>query len=102
MNDTPQTLVAQALVTTPVPARYLGQLCKHFQHRREVVLEEGRGSIRFDAGLCELDVPDETTLRMKVTATSEDGLATLEDVVVRHLVRFAFRETLDITWHQAR
>lgn len=101
MSGATEAMVAEALVATPLPARYLTQLCKHFQHRREVTLEERSGSIRFDAGLCTLDVPEPGTLRMRVHATDAEGLASLQDVVTRHLVRFAFRETLDVTWHHA-
>jgi hypothetical protein len=30
---------------------------------------------------------------------TQEQLANLQDVVARHLVRFAFREELPITWH---
>jgi hypothetical protein len=36
-----------------------------------------------------------------VTAADADRLAELKDVVIRHLVRFAFRETLAVEWRDA-
>lgn len=99
MTDPSPALIAEAVVSTNLPARYLSQLCKHFEHKIPVTLEERRGRIEFPSGVCELDVPDGThTLHMRVTAHEATGLASLEDVVTRHLVRFAFRETLDVHW----
>ena len=46
---------SQARVPTAVPRRYLGQLCKHFQHRLAVELTETRGRIEFPMGVCTLD-----------------------------------------------
>lgn len=37
-------LVSEARVATDVPRRYLGQLCKHFQHRLPVELTEPRAA----------------------------------------------------------
>ena len=48
-------LVSIATTQTPQAARYLTQLCKHFQHRLPVTLEERHGHIAFDAGTCDLD-----------------------------------------------
>jgi hypothetical protein len=39
-------------------------------------------------------------LIMRVTAADEAALAALEDVVARHLVRFAFREGPEVRWTQ--
>ncbi len=101
MTDPSPALMSEAFVTTPLPARYLGQLCKHFEHKLPVTLEERRGRIEFSSGVCELDVPDGAhALHMRVIAHAPAGLASLEDVVTRHLVRFAFRETLDVRWNK--
>lgn len=86
-----------ATTQTSQAARYLAQLCKHFQHRLPVALEERHGQITFDTGTCELDANGDT-LTMRVTAADEPTLRRLEDVVARHLVRFAFREPPEITW----
>jgi hypothetical protein len=94
-------LSSEVRVQTDVPRRCLGQLCKHFQHKLPVTLDETRGRIEFAAGVCEVDAsPDGGMLLLRVTAPDEDGLARLEDVVARHLERFAFREELRVAWHR--
>lgn len=98
----PSMMVSEARMATAMPSRYLTQLCKHFQHKLPVTLEERHGRIEFTAGVCELDAaasPD--TLTLRVTAGDETALATLEDVVARHLKRFAFREEPEIRWTRA-
>ena len=92
--------VSIAITRTPFAARYLAQLCKHFQHRRPVVLEERHGQITFDAGTCDLEAEGDTLI-MRVSAPDESALHQLEDVVARHLARFAFREPPEITWRSA-
>ena len=90
---------SEARVATAVPRRYLGQLCKHFQHRLPVACDETQGRIDFPTGVCTLDagaMPD--TLLMRATAPDEASLLKLEDVVGRHLERFAFREPLAVHW----
>jgi hypothetical protein len=92
---------SEARVQTDVPRRYLGQLCKHCQHKLPVTLEETRGRIEFAGGVCEVGASlDDGVLLLRVTAPDEDGLARLEDVVARHLERFAFREELRVAWQR--
>jgi hypothetical protein len=102
MNATPAMLSSEARVPTAVPRRYLAQLCKHFQHKLPVTLDEGHGRIEFPAGSCELDAAaDAGILLMRVVASDEAALAKLEDVVARHLERFAFREEPEVRWTRA-
>jgi hypothetical protein len=102
MIGNPSMLASEARVSTDVPRRYLGQLCKHFQHKLPVTLEETHGSITFPAGTCELDAPANAgTLTIRVIAGDEAALTTLEDVVGRHLKRFAFREEPELHWTRA-
>ncbi len=90
-------LSSEGRVPTAVPRRYLGQLCKHFEHKLPVTLAEDHGRIEFPAGVCTLDAEAET-LVMRVTAGDDAALARLEDVVARHLERFAFRDKPEIRW----
>jgi len=102
MSETQLLLSSEARVSTKAPRRYLGQLCKHFGHRLPVQLEEWQGRIEFPAGVCELDAAaDERALVMRVSASEEAALARLEEVVGRHLERFAFREETKVTWKRA-
>jgi hypothetical protein len=99
MIGNPPMLSSEARVSTGMPRRYLGQLCKHFQHKLPVTLEETHGRITFPAGVCELDaLTIAGTLTMRIVAGDEAALTTLEDVLGRHLKRFAFRDELEVLW----
>ena len=55
------------------------------------------GRISFTTGVCYL-AAEGSMLRLNVLARNEMELVQLEDVVARHLERFAFREPLAIQW----
>ncbi len=88
---------AQADVPTEAASRYLQQLCKHFAHKLPTTFDATAGRIDFPMGPATLAAGPKT-LHLAVACGSAEDLATLKDVVVRHLVRFAFRETLDVVW----
>jgi hypothetical protein len=81
-------IATTARIHTPLAARYLTQLCKHFEHKLPVTHGNGAGSIAFSSGVCTL-------------AADDASLAQITDVVSRHLVRFAFREPLSVEWSAA-
>ena len=91
-------IASQARVQTPKARNYLIQLCKHFAHKIPATFADNKGRIEFDGGVCELNAEDESALILAVSAGSADKLATLEDVVDRHLKRFAFKEELNVVW----
>jgi hypothetical protein len=94
------TYQSEANVGLDQPRRYMTQLCKHFEHRLQVAYEGDRGSIVFGAGICLMQAgTDKLTLR--VQSPGADGVPQLQDVVARHLLRFAFRAPPDITWTDA-
>jgi hypothetical protein len=104
MGTAPQGVTSEARVATDLsPRRYLGQLCKHFQHKLPVTFDEDftHGRIEFSVGVCELEADEgQNLLIMQAKAGSDADLARLEDVVARHLVRFAFRQELTVAWQQ--
>jgi hypothetical protein len=89
---------SEARVATPAASRYVAQLCKHFAHRVPASFDETRGRADFAGNTCTFDASEADVLILRVDASDEAALAVLEDVVARHLVRFAFRETLEIAW----
>lgn len=102
MNRNPSMLSSEARLPIGEPRRYLGQLCKHFQHKLPVTLEETHGCITFPGGVCTLEAPaDAGMLTLRLVAGDEAALGTLEDVVGRHLKRFAFREDPELHWTRA-
>jgi len=69
----------------------LQQLCKHFAHRLPVEFTPERGQITFSVGTCRL-AADAVVLTLHAEAADDAQLAQLQDVVARHLLRFAFRD----------
>src|SRR5437879_1160053 len=93
---------SQATIPTAAASRYLQQLCKHWSHKFAVEFTPKHGAIPFDeTRLCTLDAsPDRLALR--VEAADDATLERMQDVVIEHLKRFAFREELgDVTWERA-
>ncbi|WP_308406076.1 DUF2218 domain-containing protein [Streptomyces naphthomycinicus] len=90
--------LATARVATDRPARYIRQLVSHMGHKASTALTpDGRGTITVAAGSCTLTpAPD----RLELTATAADAasLTLVQDVITRHLVRFATREELTVEW----
>jgi hypothetical protein len=88
---------SEARVSTTRASRYLGQLCKHFEHRIPATYTADHGRLEFTAGVCHLDAADDV-LVLRAEAADEAKLHQLEDVVARHLERFAFRDKPEIRW----
>jgi hypothetical protein len=90
---------SEALVATDRPARYLGQLVKHFSHKIETTLadDDTSGEVRFGTGTGYLTA-EPTGLRIRAVATDAEALPRLQDVIARHLVRFGQRDELVVTW----
>lgn len=98
--DTAALLSSTATVTTPKAAGYAAQLCKHFATKVPAHFEDGAGEITFSSGRARVQVEGET-LTLRIAAATDEDLARLQDVVARHLLRFAFREALAIDWQPA-
>lgn len=91
------TVASTATVTTPKASGYAAQLAKHFAHKIPARFENGDGEITFGAGTCRLHAEGDR-LTMTVEGADAVAIAQLQDVVARHLLRFAFREDLAIDW----
>ena len=59
--------------------------------------EGSDGEITFATGTCRSHA-DGDTLSVTVEGATPEAIGQLQDVVARHLVRFAFREELAIAW----
>lgn len=97
---TTTVLKSDATISTEEASRYLQQLCKHFARKLPVTFEPHAGEIAFSIGDCRL-TSESNALRIALTAASDEDMEQLKDVVVRHLVRFAFREELQVDWQAA-
>lgn len=100
MNDQTALAHSTADVATASASRYLQQLCKHFAHKRPVTFTPDQGQVSLSSGECRL-AADGDVLKLSLEAADDVQLVQLQDTVQRHLVRFAFRETLAIDWKPA-
>jgi hypothetical protein len=91
--------VSQAHVPTASASRYLQQVCKHWSHKFPVEFTPEAGSVPFAPDRrCDFAATADA-LTMRIQAADEAALARMQNVVVEHLKRFAFREDLgDIRW----
>jgi caffeoyl-CoA O-methyltransferase len=90
--------ISMAQVATPRPGRYIKQLVAHLGHKAATELSvDGRATIAFRAGDCVL-LPAGDQIDVFVAAKDLDGLTAMQDVVARHLLRFAAREELVVGW----
>ncbi|CAM5491169.1 DUF2218 domain-containing protein [Streptomyces avidinii] len=93
--------LATARVVTTRPARYIKQLVSHMGQKAATALTpDGRGVITLTAGSCSL-TPTLDRLELTATAVDAESLAGVQDVITRHLVRFATREELTVEWTAA-
>ena len=92
---------SHAEIATPRASRYLQQLCKHFAHKLPVSFDPAEGKIGFPIGDCHLSADGEH-LRLDLTSPDGSQMTVLKDVIVRHLLRFAFREDMAIAWQDDR
>jgi hypothetical protein len=91
------TVHSEARVATGRAERYLGQLCKHFAHRVPASHAETQGRVEFPAGICEMEARGDVLI-LRASAADAPSLSQVEEVVARHLERFAFRDQPEITW----
>lgn len=92
------TMTASA--ATPNASRHLQQLCKHFAHKVPATWDAQSGQITFEPGLCGMTATEDT-LTVNCTADGAHNLERLMAVIELHLVRFAWREDIDLAWTDA-
>ena len=89
--------IAEAQVKSEEASRYLVQLCKHFAHKTPADFDERQGRVDFQPGLCVMKaLGNELSLRCE--AQTEPTLYHVKSIVEIHLVRFAWREKIALTW----
>lgn len=91
--------VSEAHVPTASASRYLQQVCKHWSHKFPVEFTPEAGCVPFAPDRrCDFTATADA-LTMRIQAADEAALERMQNVVVEHLKRFAFREDLgDVRW----
>ncbi len=93
---------AALAVTTAKAERYLKALCNHFNHNgnADYLIDDagvGQGTVVFDFGKCTM-VSNTDTLHLRVSAASDIRFNRIKQVVADHLLRFANKEELQLSW----
>ncbi|MBJ8346135.1 DUF2218 domain-containing protein [Antrihabitans sp. YC2-6] len=79
------------------PSRWRKQLTDHLGHRIDTTSGPTTSTFRFGDGFA-LATDTEAGLRLEAEAATGDRLAQIQDVVSRHLERFAHRHEISISW----
>jgi hypothetical protein len=90
-------LVSQAVVATNRAERFAKQLASHLGQRMAVTTVHGDQQLSFSAGRCLL-TPRPDALVLTATAAGADALASVQEVIARHLVRFGAKDELTVEW----
>jgi DNA-binding PadR family transcriptional regulator len=98
--EAPTMLHTIARIPSERASIYLQQLCKHFAHKAPVEFTPEKGQITFASGICRLTAKDHV-LTLMADAEDQEKMTRLQDVVEKHLIRFAFKEPHVIAWHPA-
>lgn len=90
-------LRSTAEVVTEVPERYAKQLVSHLGRRLTFTTEGGTSTAAIAGGVGTVVVGD-GVLTLIAEAPDAETLATVQDVLGRHLERFGQRNELQVTW----
>lgn len=91
--------ISKGLVDLGNPSLQMQRLCKHMGHKIPVNYDEQQAQLTFDMGKCEMSA-GETTLTIECFADNNDDLATIVDVVERHLVSIAWKDEPKVSWQK--
>ena len=84
-------------IRTTEASSYIRKLCKHFAHKIKVTYDEKEGIAEFPFGRALMTAGSET-LRFDISSDTFEGIRQIKYVLVTHLEKFAFRESLEIGW----
>jgi hypothetical protein len=90
-----------ATVATERPERYRKQLASHFGSKIEIREEPGGTVMLWGQGGTTTLTVTEGALVMVASAEDEDGLARVENVTGRHLIRFGEKDELTVDWRRS-
>lgn len=82
---------------TDSASKYMQQLCKHFAHKVEAEWDDANAEVVFEPGLCTMRATKDA-LVFNCTADVLEKLQQMIFILEVHLVRFAWRDTVDLTW----
>lgn len=84
-------------IKTASASLYIGKLCRHFVHKIEATYTKDTGKAIFPAGSCDMHAEPEY-LVFNIESADEEGLNKMKGALDRHLIKFAYKEDLEINW----
>lgn len=93
-------MITKTHIATDNAAGYIGKLCRHFVHKIEATYVADSGRAVFpNGGVCEMLAKD-GQLTFTIFAADRDETEKIKGVIERHLVKFAYKEDLEIRWEE--
>ena len=92
-------MIQEATIQTDKAERIMKTVCNHFARKTTASYEGNKGYVEFGDGKCEITVTSNTML-LQLSADNVDNLSRVQNVVVKHLLRFAPGENLQINWSE--
>ncbi len=86
-------------INTDHAGKYIQQLCKHFAHKVDVKYDDQKGHVDFPMGVSNMTASPNTLQITSETDESEDARRTIEVIIEKHLVKFAWREEISFDWN---
>lgn len=90
---------SSATILTKEGSAYIRKLCRHFVHKIPASYTESDGRAELPGCVCLMHA-DTDTLAFTITGGSAEEVMKGEAIITRHLLKFAFREQLEIFWNQ--
>lgn len=89
--------VIMTRLATSSAAKYLQQMSKHFAHKVPAQWDARQAQITFDPGTCRMTA-DAQRLAISCESAAAEDLQRLIYIIESHLMRFAWREDVDLEW----
>jgi hypothetical protein len=99
-KGTSQMHSSMARVPIRNPERYIKQVCSHLSRRLRTEFAGDSGVIWRDGDRCVMET-EPRTLVLTASAVTSERLAALQDVIARHLERFATVQQVQVRWEPA-
>ncbi len=93
-------MISKTHIATDNGASYIGKLCRHFVHKIETAYTTDSGRAVFPGGgICDMLAKDGELIFI-ISAADRTGADKIKGVIERHLLKFAYRENLEIHWEE--
>lgn len=90
-------LQSETVLLATNPASAIARMCKHFSHKVPAQWDEHSARIQFPTGDCEM-VSREESIHVLCRAVDAEAMATLQDVITRHIPNLLWRDEQTVTW----